>query len=384
MVDKGRHRHIHVGMSLVDRLPHFIDRFGNNPTFTTKHTTDISLKLVQGMVDGLLAKDSPCPTFSVLGKHLTQTEPGVLILKKNSTGVNKLLSILGKHAIHSGGIIHVRKRITVSREGIADLLQFVLDRDRLVKNDKDTLLRHLTSFRVRDGLLDGSKSDITVTTSGTENHTFKTGLLFGRNNTRDGGETHIHITSIDFFAVVQKTSGTIIATSCTGASGSEFRHRQTRGIRHEETTRLFQHFLKLDFFIVFQSQLFGVGIQFAQLSFVSLQFNFQCFQKLSTSLIITIGQSRLIQKGVGSTSTFNFQTKLITFSSKVTKFAFKFVATLHVGNVTTLKGSQIRIQVGELNNSKLSQVSKTAMSCVLVNNEGDILHGLRTEPFRHF
>mmetsp|Transcript_27436 Transcript_27436/g.38604 ORF Transcript_27436/g.38604 Transcript_27436/m.38604 type:complete len:279 (-) Transcript_27436:356-1192(-) len=278
MVDKGRHGQIHIGMSLIHRLPHFVDGFSNNPTFTTEHTADISLELIQRMVDGLLTKNSPCPTFSMLGKHLTQTETGILILKKNGTGIDKLLSVFGKHAIHSGGIIHIRKRVTVSREGITDLLELVLNRDRLVEDDEDTLLRHLASFRVSDRLLDRSKSDVAVTTSGTENHTFKTGLLFGGNDTSNGRETHIHVTSIHFFTFIQKSSSTIIASaSSTGASGGKFRHSQTRSIRHEETTRLFQNFLKFNLFVVFQGQLFRIGVQFTQLSFVSFQFDLQGF-----------------------------------------------------------------------------------------------------------
>ena len=38
----------------------------------------------------------------------------------------------------------------------------------------------------------------------------------------------------------------------------------------------------------------------------------------------------------------------------------------------------------ELENSELSKVRQTVVRGVLVHNEGDILHRLRTEPLRHF
>jgi hypothetical protein len=39
--------------------------------------------------------------------------------------------------------------------------------------------------------------------------------------------------------------------------------------------------------------------------------------------------------------------------------------------------------ISKLDNSKLSKIGKTIMGSVFVHNNGDILHGLRTEPFRH-
>lgn len=40
--------------------------------------------------------------------------------------------------------------------------------------------------------------------------------------------------------------------------------------------------------------------------------------------------------------------------------------------------------VGELNNANLSEVSETIVRGIFVHNDGDVLHRLRTKPFRHF
>lgn len=52
---------------------------------------------------------------------------------------------------------------------------------------------------------------------------------------------------------------------------------------------------------------------------------------------------------------------------------------------STHKTTQIRQRtyVGELNNTKASEVSQTTVSSVFVDNQGDVLHRLRTEPLRH-
>ncbi|MGK3736895.1 MAG: hypothetical protein ACI8RD_003654 [Bacillariaceae sp.] len=39
--------------------------------------------------------------------------------------------------------------------------------------------------------------------------------------------------------------------------------------------------------------------------------------------------------------------------------------------------------IGELDYTQLSKVTQTVMSSILIHDEGDILHGFGTEPFRH-
>jgi hypothetical protein len=48
-----------------------------------------------------------------------------------------------------------------------------------------------------------------------------------------------------------------------------------------------------------------------------------------------------------------------------------------------LSTTMVKTYISELDNGKSSEVSKTIMGSVLINDEGDILHRLRTEPTRH-
>ena len=180
-------------MSFVDGVNHFIEGFGNDPTFTAEHARNVGLEHVQRVVNCLLAKDNPRPAFSVLGQHLAQTEASVLVLQKDSAGIDKLLCVFGEHLVDGRSIVHVGERVTVGTEGIADLLELGLDGLGLVKDDEDRLLNQLAIFGVSNWLLDGGEAHVAVTTGGTEDHALETNLLFSGHNTGDGRETHVQV-----------------------------------------------------------------------------------------------------------------------------------------------------------------------------------------------
>ena len=52
--------------------------------------------------------------------------------------------------------------------------------------------------------------------------------------------------------------------------------------------------------------------------------------------------------------------------------------------LTSNNGPNEPTYIGELDRSQLAQIRKTIMSCIFIDNEGDVLHWLGTEPFRHF
>mmetsp|Transcript_17038 Transcript_17038/g.30848 ORF Transcript_17038/g.30848 Transcript_17038/m.30848 type:complete len:322 (+) Transcript_17038:774-1739(+) len=260
VIDKTGHGHVHVGVRTVDSVANFIKALGNDPTFTTKHTGHISLEHVERMVDTLFAKNNPSPLFSMLGQHLAKTEASILILEKDGTRINKLLSILSQHGIHGRGIVHVGKRVTVGTKGIANLLELDFNGGRLEKDNENALFNKLPRFRVGNGLLDGSKANVAVTTSSTENHAFKASLFFRCNNARNRGETHVHIAGRRTTFRFQKTIATVVGdgTVIGRSTSGEFRNSKTGSIGHEEATRLFKHFLKLHLFIVLGGELFVV------------------------------------------------------------------------------------------------------------------------------
>mmetsp|Transcript_17252 Transcript_17252/g.37749 ORF Transcript_17252/g.37749 Transcript_17252/m.37749 type:complete len:245 (+) Transcript_17252:1509-2243(+) len=185
VIDKTGHRHVHVGVSFLYTQFDLFEVFGNDPAFSTEHTRDISLEHVERVVNGFLFQDVPSPTFAVLSQHLAEAVASILVLQKDGTRINEFLCILGKHFVNGFGIIHVRKTVSVSLEGVTDLLEFDFNGIRLIENDEYRLLSKLTSFWVGDRLLNRCKSNKAVTTGGTENHAFKVGAFVGRNNTCD-------------------------------------------------------------------------------------------------------------------------------------------------------------------------------------------------------
>ena len=319
MVHQGRHGQVHVGVSTFHSLADGIKGFRNNPTFSSEHSRDIRLEHVEGVVDSLFAEHNPSPTFSVLGQELAETVAGVLIFQQDSAAIDQFLSIFSQHGIHGRGIVHVRKRVSVSRESIADLLELGFNGLRLVEDDEDRFFYHDSSFRVGDGLLDGSKAHIAVTTSGAEDHALKSNTFFGRDNTSDTREAHVQIRANFGF---QKTGG---ISSFAGSAG-QFRNSQARSIGHEKAAGLFQHFLQFDLFVVFLGELLGVVVQFTKLRFILIQFSFHGLQELGTTALGSIGSSgdkrRRVDKVINSSGRHHFQFKLFNFVSKVAKLAF--------------------------------------------------------------
>ncbi len=63
--------------------------------------------------------------LGVLGEHVTQVEPGVLILEQDHAGINKLLHILIQHILHNRCINHVRQKVPVGKECVAYLLELL-------------------------------------------------------------------------------------------------------------------------------------------------------------------------------------------------------------------------------------------------------------------
>mmetsp|Transcript_30324 Transcript_30324/g.44288 ORF Transcript_30324/g.44288 Transcript_30324/m.44288 type:complete len:246 (-) Transcript_30324:619-1356(-) len=186
LINVTGHIHVHIRVSAVDGITHIVSVFCNDPTFTTEHTRYIRFEHVEGVVDGLLTEDGPCPLVNRSGKQLTKTETSILILQKNSAGIHKLLGILREHTIHRRSIVHIRKRIAMSRKCITNSLQLCLDTQRFVKDNKDTLLNLLSTVRIRDRLLNLCKSHKAVTSRRSENHSLKPNLFIGCHYSGDG------------------------------------------------------------------------------------------------------------------------------------------------------------------------------------------------------
>mmetsp|Transcript_27206 Transcript_27206/g.48312 ORF Transcript_27206/g.48312 Transcript_27206/m.48312 type:complete len:457 (-) Transcript_27206:29-1399(-) len=379
MVHQTRHCHVHVDMSLFDGLLDFFQVFSNNPTFTTKHSRDISLEHVQRVVDGLFFQDNPCPALGMLGKHLAQTVSGVLVLQEDGSRVNQLLCILREHAVNRSRIIHVWETVSVSLEGITDLLELGLNRFGLVKDDEYTLLQELSRLRVSDGLLDGSESDIAVSTSGTKDHAFKASALFSGDDTSNRGETHVQIGASANSFRFQKVS--LVGG---GLSRRQFTDSQARGISNEEAPCLLEDLLELHLFVILMGKLFTVGVEFTELRLVSFEFHFQGFQKFSGGCLPRAGHNWFgFQECIDISGGLAFELELVDLGSEKTELALEFIATLDVRDVPTLEGCQFRVQIGELDHSQLAEVCQTVMGSILIHDEGDILHRLGTEPFRH-
>jgi len=52
-------------------------------------------------------------------------------------------------------------------------------------------------------------------------------------------------------------------------------------------------------------------------------------------------------------------------------------------HTTTTGQASSATYIGKLEDTQLPKVSETVMCCILVDNEGDILHGFGTEPLGH-
>jgi len=91
----------------------------------------------------------------VLGEHLAEAEPRVLILEQDGAGIDQLLGVLREHAVDRGGVVHIRQGVAVGEERVADLLELGLDRDGLEEDDEDALLDERAGLRIGDRLLDG-------------------------------------------------------------------------------------------------------------------------------------------------------------------------------------------------------------------------------------
>mmetsp|Transcript_13824 Transcript_13824/g.22653 ORF Transcript_13824/g.22653 Transcript_13824/m.22653 type:complete len:202 (-) Transcript_13824:766-1371(-) len=140
LIDVVGHTVVHVTVGTVNAHTDILEVFRDNPSFSTEHTTHVCLEHVEGVVNSLFAENNPSPTLSVLGEHLAETEASVLILQEDGTRINKFLCVLSQHTVDRGGIVHIGERVTVSKEGITDLLEFGLNGEGLEEDDEDTLL----------------------------------------------------------------------------------------------------------------------------------------------------------------------------------------------------------------------------------------------------
>mmetsp|Transcript_16339 Transcript_16339/g.29734 ORF Transcript_16339/g.29734 Transcript_16339/m.29734 type:complete len:295 (+) Transcript_16339:1691-2575(+) len=287
-------------MGLVDTVANFVNVFGNDPSLSTEHTTDITLEHVEGVVDSLLLEDNPGPPLGVLGEHLAKPEASVLILEQDSTRVNEFLGVLSEHTVSGRCIVHVRETVTVGSKGVADLLELGLNTERLVKDDEYALFHKLSSLWVGNGLLNGSKAHVAVTTGGTEDHALKARLLLSRHDTGNARKAHVHIVTLHGF-FLRAEEPLFLGVGILGTSSSELRHSQTGSVRHEETARLLENLLELNLFVVLRGEFLGIRVELLELSLISLKLNLQGFEELRAGLILSEGSTchcRLLHKGI--------------------------------------------------------------------------------------
>jgi len=258
----------------------------------------------------------------------------------------------------------------VGHESITNLLQLVLNGNRLVKDNENRFLNELSSLGVGDGLFDRCKTNKAVSAGSTEDHTLEAILLLGGNNSGDGRETHIEITSL----VISKKS--IVAVSVVSVGG-DFGDSKARCIGHEETASLLQNLLQFNLFVVLYSELFRVAIELLELTLVSLKFNFDGFEEL---FLLACGREN---ERVLITCGGEFKVETVTLAREETELTLELVATFYVGYVTALERSEVRVEISKLDYSEPSKISEAIMSGILVDNQGDILHRFRTEPARH-
>ena len=343
---------IHITVGAIDTHADILKLFGNDPSFSAEHAGNIGLEHVEGMVDGLFAEDNPSPTFSVLGEHLTETESSILVLEEDGTRVHQLLSVFSEHPVNGGGIVHIRKGVTMGEKGIANLLQLGLNGEGFEKDNKDAFFNEGARFGTGDGLLNGCKADVAVSTGGPENHAFESNLFFGGDNSSDGGEAHVHVAGF----VIPSREESVRFTG--GLASGKFGNSETGGIRHEESARLLENFLQFDLFIVLPGQFLRVSIQLLQLTLVSLQFHLEGFQELGSGGVILViggaageGTGGGAERGGGFEKSVNFaggfegEAEIVAFVAKETELAFEFVAAADVGDVAALEWGQVGVEL---------------------------------------
>mmetsp|Transcript_18754 Transcript_18754/g.39454 ORF Transcript_18754/g.39454 Transcript_18754/m.39454 type:complete len:297 (-) Transcript_18754:86-976(-) len=282
------------------------------------------------------------------------------------------------------------------KESIADLLQLSFNAQRLEEHNENAFLNQASRLGIRNGLLDGSKPYITVSPGGAEDHALESDLLLGADNSGDGAEAHIEIGAGLIIMSAGKQRPGLVAGSAAGELG----HGEAGGVRHEESASLLEDLLELHLLVVLARELFGVGVEFLELGFVSLQFHLEGFQELGARGSFASrggGGARSAERGAGASDdggvaleeTVNVsgglevETEVVTLSAEETELALQFIAAADVAHVTTLEGGEVGIQIRELNRAQFAQVSKAVVSGVLVDDEGDILHVFRSKPTRH-
>ena len=72
------------------------------------------------------------------------------------------------------------------------------------------------------------------------------------------------------------------------------------------------------------------------MTFVTFKFNLEGFEELSSGLVFSGGRSG--DECVNVSGGFEFEVEFVAFSCEKTEFAFKFITTFNVGNVTALEG----------------------------------------------
>jgi hypothetical protein len=75
--------------------------------------------------------------------------------------------------------------------------------------------------------------------------------------------------------------------------------------------------------------------------------------------------------------------KLVDFLGEETELALEFIATLDVRDVTALKGSQLWVQIRELDHTQLAKVCQKIMCSILTHDQGETLHRFGTESPCH-
>mmetsp|Transcript_18011 Transcript_18011/g.38898 ORF Transcript_18011/g.38898 Transcript_18011/m.38898 type:complete len:246 (+) Transcript_18011:1612-2349(+) len=237
---------IHITVGTVHAGTHILERVGNDPPLSAEHARHIRLEHVEGVIHGLFSQYGPRPTLGVLCEHLAKTETRILILEEDRAGIDQLLRILRKHAIHGGGIVHIRQRIPMRQKRIANLLELCLDAERFEKNDEYAFFNEGARFGIGNGLLDGGKAHVAIATCRAEDHAFEPHLLLGGDHSRDAAEAHVEIgTGLVVVGSGEEGAG------FGGASSREFGDGEAGCVRHEEAAGFFEYFLEFHLFVVF-------------------------------------------------------------------------------------------------------------------------------------
>ena len=352
LLDVGGHVGVHAGVGTSDGLADVGGRLGDDPSLATEHARDVGLEHVEGVVDGLLADDDPGPALGVAGEHLAQAEAGVLVLEKDGAGVDKLLGILGEHAIDGRGVVHVGEGVAMSIEGVADLLELGLDGDGLVEDDEDALPDELAGGGVGDGLLDGGETDVAVTAGGTEDHSLEASLLLSGNHASDGGEAHVHVTGGTGGVLgSEKALGLVVSgTGRLGSAGGHLRNGQTGGIGHEKAAGLLEDLLQLDLLVVLGRELLAVRVELLELVLVSLELGLERLEELSAGLVLggSSGGTRgggVLEEGIDISGRLEGEVELVALTGEVAELALELIATLDVADEATLERGEVGVQL---------------------------------------